>query len=95
MASELIRQAVAATRNHYGTVPALGMITMINRKMVKPTIVRGKKVFGWTFRKAGFVDAGETKGGLLVLRLSPEAMPAPSAPGPRTMRGAPLFDHVG
>lgn len=75
----MIRDAVAATRSFYGAAPALGMITFIDRKKVKPTIVRGNKVWGWTFRKAGFVDAGETKGGLLALQLLPDAMPAPLA----------------
>ena len=55
------------------------MITFVDRRKVKPTIVRGEKVWGWTYRKAGFVDAGETKGGLLALQLHPQDMPAPCA----------------
>lgn len=78
IASDMITDAVAATRAFFGTPPALGMITFIDREKVKPTIVRGRKVWGWTFRKAGFVDAGETKSGLLALQLWPEAMPAPA-----------------
>lgn len=91
-ASELIRQAVAATRAHYGEPPALGMVTFVDRKKVKPTIVRGEKVWGWTYRKAGFIDVGETKGGLLALQLLPDAMPLPMHANPRSMHGAPLFD---
>lgn len=109
-ASELIRQAVAATLAHYGDPPALGMVTFINRRcrkckkqfsacacaepdwIVRPTMVRGKPVWGWSYRKAGFVDAGETKGGLLALQLLPNAMPAPMPALPRTMHGSPLFD---
>jgi len=93
-ASELITQAVAASLAHYGSPPALGMVTFVNRAMVKPTIVRGEKVWGWTYRKAGFVDAGETKGGLLALQLWPSDMPAPMAAHPRTMHGTPLFDAI-
>src|SRR5712691_4989782 len=40
VASELIRQAVAATRYHYGDPPALGMVTFINRAYVRATMVR-------------------------------------------------------
>jgi hypothetical protein len=94
VASELIREAVAATRAYYGDPPGLGMITFINRKKVKPTIVRGRDVWGWTYRKAGFVDVGDTKGGLLALQLLPAAMPAPHPALARSMHGAPLFDRV-
>jgi hypothetical protein len=98
IASELIRQAVAATRAHYGEPPALGMVTFVDRKKVRPTLVRGEPVWGWTYRRAGFVEAGETKGWLLALRLPVEAMPAPRAARPRAVHGLPLFDtltHIG
>lgn len=78
-ASEMISQAVAATRWKYPETPPLGMITFVDRKKVRPTMVRGTAVWGWTYRKAGFVDAGETKGGLLALQLHPQDMPAPKA----------------
>ncbi|MFZ2872569.1 hypothetical protein [Zavarzinia sp.] len=93
VASQLIRQAVAATRAHYGEPPAIGMVTFIDREKVRPIMVRGKPMWGWTYRKAGFVDAGETKGGLLALQLWPEAMPGPLAANQRTMHGTPLFDR--
>ena len=92
VASELIRQAVAATRAHYGMPPVLGMVTFINRAKVRPIMVRGRRTWGWTWRKAGFVEVGTTKGGLLVLQLRLEAMPDPLAARPRTMHGTPLFD---
>lgn len=79
VASSMIRQAVAATRAHYGEPPDLGMVTFVDRDKVAPTMVRGKPVWGWVFRKAGFADCGETKGGLLALQLTPEKMP-PTAP---------------
>lgn len=96
IASELILDAVAATRAHYGEPPALGMVTFINRKMVRPVIVRGEPVWGWTYRKAGFVEVGETATrGYLALQLLPDAMPAARAARPRSMHGAPLFDMAG
>lgn len=75
VASSMILQAIAATRAHYGEPPTLGMVTFVDRKKVAPTMVRGKPVWGWVFRKAGFVDCGETKGGLLALQLVPGGMP--------------------
>ena len=93
LASELIREAVSASRAHYGEPPVLGMVTFIDRKAIRPTKVRGESVWGWTYRKAGFVDAGETKGGLLALQLWPDAMPLAEPAKPRTMHGTPLFDR--
>ena len=79
-ASEMIRQAVAATRWRYGAPPALGMVTFLDRDRVRPVMARGVPTWGRTWRLAGFRDAGETAGGLLALRLAPEAMPAPESP---------------
>jgi len=73
-AQDLIRQAVAATKAVWEP-PSLGMITFVDRRKVKPTLVRGAKVWGWTYRKAGFHEVGETKGGLLALQLLPADMP--------------------
>lgn len=90
-ASELIRQAVAATRYHYGEPPPLGMVTFINRACVRPTMVRGVPVWGWTYRKAGFRECGETKGGLLALQMLPDEMPEPARPHQRPDWQLPLF----
>lgn len=79
-ASDMIRAVVAATRWKYGHAPELGMVTFINRDKVRPTKVRGRPVWGWTYRRAGFVEDGETQGGLLCLRLHPADMPEPEAP---------------
>lgn len=81
-ATELIVQAIAATRWKYGTPPEDGMVTMIDERKVRPTKVHGKNVYGWTYRKVGFVDAEppRTKGGLLVLQLHPDKMPEPAMP---------------
>lgn len=94
VASELIRQAVAATLAYYGEAPALGMITFIDRDAVKPTKVRGKPTWGYTWLKAGFEEVGETQGGLLAFQLLPGKMPPPAPALPRSMHGAPLFDFA-
>ena len=86
-ASEMIRQAVAATRWHYGPPPALGMVTFIDRDQVQPYRRRGcLPVWGRTWLMAGFEEIGETKGGLMALQMSPAAMPAPSPPLGVSMR---------
>lgn len=90
-ASDLIRDAVAATRAFYGESPPQGMITFVDRDKVRPTKVHGANVWGWAYRKAGFVDAGETKGGLLALHLARDDMPAPEDALPRSTLGLPLF----
>lgn len=79
VASEMIREAVAATRSYFGEPPALGMVTFIDRKKVKPTMEHGVKTWGRTYRLAGFREVGETKGGLLTLQLLPEDMPEPES----------------
>jgi len=94
VASELILQAVAATRAYYGDPPTLGMVTFVDTEAVRPTRVRGRDVWGWSYRKAGFVEVGATKGGLLALQLLPGAMPAPMSARARSMHGTPLFDRV-
>lgn len=91
-ASELIRQAVAASRWHYGTPPDFGMVTFIDRSKVRPIMVRGVETWGYTYAKAGFRVCGETKGGLLAMQIVPDDMPEPEPPLPRSMRGSPLFD---
>jgi hypothetical protein len=48
IASQMIRDAVAATRSHYRDVPYLGMVTFVNRACVQPTMVRGIPVWGWS-----------------------------------------------
>lgn len=79
-ASDLIRDAVAVTRWRWPDVPGLGMVTFVDRRRVRPTRVRGRDVYGWTYLRAGFEVAGETKGGLLALRLAVTNMPDPAPP---------------
>lgn len=74
--SDLIRQAVAATRWRYGEPPAEGMVTFVNERHV-----RTKANPGHCFIIAGFRPVGRTKvHGLLALRLDPARMPPPEAP---------------
>ena len=75
LASDLIAAAVAATRWQWGDAPVDGMVTMVDVGKV-----RRKRDPGRCYRRAGFVPVGETLGGLLVLRLAPEDMPAPMMP---------------
>lgn len=79
VASDLIRQAVAATRAYFGKPPDIGMMTFIDRTKVKPIMVHGKPTWGRTWKLAGFREAGETRqAGLLALQLPPGDMPPPA-----------------
>ncbi len=64
LSSELIREAVGITRWHWGDAPPLGFVTFIDTSKVKP-----KYDFGYCYKKAGWVECGRTKGGLLALQL--------------------------
>lgn len=71
LASELITEAVAATRAFWPDVPALGIISFVNAAKV-----RHKRDPGRCYRKAGWSPVGHTKGGLIALQLLPAQMPA-------------------
>lgn len=75
LSSDLIRQAVAATRAHYGEPPALGMVTFVDA--AKTASRRSKRSQpGECYLRAGFRHVGETKiNKLLALQLLPEDMP--------------------
>ena len=79
LASELIREAVAATRWLWSDLwtdpPTLGMITTVD-----PTKVRHKRDPGRCFLKAGFRRVGAMKSGLPVFQLAAVDMPEPCAP---------------
>jgi hypothetical protein len=82
VASSLIRTAIAATRFKYGDPPDLGMVTFLDTRKVKPTMVRGKQTWGRTWLLAGFQPCGRTKGGLLAFQILPADMPSPLPPLP-------------
>jgi hypothetical protein len=75
LSSDLISQAVAATRWRWPDVPSLGMVTFVD-----PRQVRRKRDWGRCYRRAGFVHVGETAGGLIALRLCLADMPPPAPP---------------
>ncbi len=69
LSSALIREAVAATRFVWGDPPADGLIAFVDaRKVRRPNP-------GYCFKQAGFVSAGRTKSGLIVLQLAKAEMP--------------------
>lgn len=74
LASEMIREAVAATRAIWEP-PELGMVTFVD-----PSKVRHKRDPGRCYIKAGFRHVGETKGGLLAFQMLPAEMPPPDPP---------------
>lgn len=73
--SKLIRQAVAATRFHYGEPPSLGMVTFVNPE--KTTERRSDDhAPGWCFLRAKFKPCGHTVvNELPALQLLPANMP--------------------
>lgn len=91
LASDLIREAVAATLAEWPEPPTQGMVSFIDPRKVKPVMRRGRLVYGLTWIKAGFrlLDV-KTKGGLLVVQMEPADMPQP-VPARQEM---PLFDGL-
>lgn len=81
LASELIGQAVAATRAEFGDPPPLGMVSFVDRRKAQPTMVRGVATWGYSWKRAGWREIGETAGGLLAMGLAPDDMP-PAQPAP-------------
>ncbi|WP_157261206.1 hypothetical protein [Paenibacillus wynnii] len=57
------------------------MVTFIDRRKVQLTMVHSKQTWGNTWIKSGFEYVGETKGGLMALRLRPELMQPDAAYG--------------
>jgi hypothetical protein len=84
LSSELIVEACAATAAVW-PVPPLGMITFVDANKTRP-----KRDPGYCYLRAGFVNVGETKGGLVALQLPPERFPkACGALGEQTTFAAP------
>ena len=83
LASEMIRHAVAHTRQLWPDVPELGMVTFVDASKV-----RRKRDPGRCYRKAGFRHVGFTRKGLYAFQMLPGEMPEPEPiPGSQ----APLF----
>lgn len=89
LSSDLIRQAISATRSEWPDAPSLGLITFVDHSKIK-----GKRDPGYCYLKAGFEPArcpqhatkesscaachGRTRAGLVALQLLPHAMPVPT-----------------
>lgn len=74
LSSELILEAVAITRWRWEP-PEVGLVTFVDAAKV-----RHKRDPGRCYLRAGFERDGETAGGLIALRLTPERMPDPNPP---------------
>ncbi len=70
LASDMIRDALAATRYQWPEVPDLGLVSFIDADKV-----RRKRDPGRCYIRAGFFYDGYTKGGLVAVRIRPEDMP--------------------
>lgn len=70
LSSELIREAVAATRAIWPAIPDLGMVSFVDASKT-----RHKRDPGRCYRKAGFKHVGFTKGGLHVFQMLGAEMP--------------------
>jgi hypothetical protein len=77
LASDMIRDALSIFQHDYALSP-LGCITFVNPRKVPGILVRGERVKGFCFLKAGFRAVGETKKGLIAWQILPDAMPAPA-----------------
>ena len=80
VASDFIREAVAATKSIWPDVPSKGLITFIDPVHVKPRVIRGRSTWGHSYFQAGFKHVGYTKGGLWAMQLLPTDMPNPCDP---------------
>lgn len=91
IASEMIREAVAATRAEWPDIPALGLITFIDPSRVLPRKIHGRSSWGHSYFEAGFVHVGYTKSGHWTMQLTPDRMPDAE----KAFVSTPLLDAVG
>lgn len=75
ISSELIREALSATRWKYGSPPPLGLVTFVDRDKT-----RRKRDPGRCFLRAGGKVVGETKGGLVAIQFTPDVIPEAHPP---------------
>lgn len=74
LASDMIREAVAASRWYWPSTPDQGLVTFVD-----PAKVDSRNP-GYCYLQAGFERDGVTVGGLLAFRLRPDRMPDPAEP---------------
>lgn len=77
LASEYIRDAIAATRAEWPDVPDQGLVSFIDPLHVKPRRIRGRQAIGESYFEAGFVHVGYTKAGLWAMQIKLTDMPEP------------------
>ncbi len=75
LSSELITQALAASRWVLGEPPELGIVSFVDADKI-----RHKRDPGRCYRKAGWEHVGFTKGGLFAFQLLPQDWPQAAAP---------------
>ena len=90
LSSTLIRAAVAATMAEWDP-PALGMVTFVDPRATPGVMVRGQRVHGFCYLKAGFEHVGYTRAGLWAWQLRPDRMVDPE---PALTVQADLFEDV-
>lgn len=73
LSSELIIEAIAATRGVWPDPPLLGIVTFVDASKV-----RRKRDPGRCYLRAGFKRVGLTQGGLIALQMLPGDMPEPA-----------------
>lgn len=80
-ASAMISAAVAATRALWQP-PELGIVSFVNPEEVPGMVVRGARLYGYCYLKAGWKHVGFTESGLWAWQQLPDEMPdASSATG--------------
>lgn len=75
LSSDLITEAVAASRYLFGDPPPLGIVSFVDADKT-----RRKRDPGRCYRRAGWRHVGFTKGGLWTFQQLPGDMPAPAPP---------------
>lgn len=78
-ASQMILEAIAATLSIWDP-PELGIVTFVDPSKVDGVPVRGSRVFGHCYSRAGFSHVGFTAGGLWAWQMLPDQMPEPMIP---------------
>lgn len=70
-ASDRIREATSITLERVISKPRDGIITFIDPRSVRPTIIRSVPTWGYTYIKAGYTFYGVTKSGKLIYQYCP------------------------
>lgn len=83
LSSQLIEEALSLTADEW-EFPPEGCVTFVDEDYVKPTMVRGRKIYGFCYMKAGFEHIGYTnKRGLWVWQRKAPPRPSPPIAGLR------------